>query len=135
MRKIAAFGATVALTGAMLTSAAVLPAASAATCTPHTWLEKPALTDQVGGWKLTAHFQTCGQSMTLTFKSRIYHEGRYEAFARYYNLVGKDVTTIGMAGCGGTAVKGQYETTLKVGQTLIATSAPVTFTPPAPPCG
>jgi hypothetical protein len=134
MRKIAALGATVALAGAMLTSTAALPTASAATCTPKTWLERPTLTDEQGGWLLTAHYNTCGQAMTLSFKSRIYREGRYESFARYY-LVGKGVTTIGLSGCGGQSTKGQYETTLKVGQTLVVTSAPRTFTPPSPPCG
>jgi hypothetical protein len=135
MRKIATLCATAALAGAMLTCTSGLSTASAAICTPNTWLEKPALVDDHGGWVLTAHYNTCGQTMTLSFKGRIYHEGRYETFALYFNLVGKDVTTLGMSGCGGESVKGQYETTLKIGQTLYDTSAPRTFTAPNPPCG
>jgi hypothetical protein len=135
MRKIAALGATVALASAMLTSAGVLPTASAATCAPRTWMERPALNpDAQNGVTYTAHYNTCGQPMTLSFKSRVFHEGRYEWFARYFNLNGKDVTTVGTSGCGGDAVKGQYLTTLKVGQTLIAKSNPLTFTPPNSPC-
>jgi hypothetical protein len=83
MRKTVALGAARALAGAVLTSTGMVSSASAATCTPNTWLEKPAVVDDQGGWVLTAHYNTCGQQMTLSFKSRIYHEGRYESFARY----------------------------------------------------
>jgi hypothetical protein len=136
MGKIAALGATIVLAAATLGSTAVLPTASAATCTPRVWQERPALNPDVpNGVIYTAHYNTCGESMTLSFKSRVFHEGRYEWFARYFNLIGKDVTTVGTSGCGGEVVKGQYLTTLKIGQTLMAKSEPLTFTPPNSPCG
>ena len=132
MRKIVAFAVGAALATAAFTSTAA--SASAATCTPNTWLEKPTTNSQ-GVNIFTAHYTTCGQSVTLSFTSRIYHEGRYEWFARYFNVNGTGTETVSTSGCGGEAVKGQYRTTLKIGQTLYAKSAPKTFTPFNPPCG
>jgi hypothetical protein len=132
MRKVVALAVGVALATAAFTSTAA--SASATTCTPSTRLEKPTTNNQ-GENIFTAHYNTCGQPMTLSFKSRIYHEGRYEWFARYFNLQGTGTETVGSSGCGGEAVKGQYLTTLTIGQTLYAKSAPKTFTPFNPPCG
>ena len=124
----------VGLVAATFTSTAALPAASAATCTPKTWLERPVL-DEQGHAQFVAHYNTCGESMLISFKSRIAGEGRYEWSVRY-GVQGKGVVTFGAWSCGGDPVTQQFLTTLKIGQTLYAKSAPRTYTPPVddPPC-
>lgn len=127
--------AGIAMAAAMVTSAVAVPSATAATCTPRTWLEKPFLDEQDHA-TFVAHYNTCGESMLLSFKSRIYGEGRYEWSVRY-GVQGKGVHTFGSWSCGDNEpVKQQFLTTLKIGQTLYAKSAPRTFTPPVddPPC-
>jgi hypothetical protein len=109
------------------------PASAAAdACAPSVSLVQP-YTDTAGVTHYVFDYQTCGPEMGLKLKSRIYHQGRYEAFITS-PVSGSGRVEYKESGCGGQPVKGQYLAALKIGPVLYAKSTPKTYTIPYRAC-